>query len=175
MAINKKIPQSRLMIQYDTRVEGERKKKELPYKVLMMANISNGTSKDAQQPLQDRQIRNLKNGIDATLNDMNISIKMDVPNYINPKKSATIDVEHKLSGMKDFRPDQIAEKVPQIKALLKFKEMLISFEKDIDNNRSIKDSIDQVFSNKDQLEQLKNSLPDLQKYSFIAEKSAEEK
>lgn len=175
MSANKKIPQSRLMIQYDTRVEGEKKKKELPYKILMMANISNGTSKDAQQPLQDRQVRNLKNGIDATLNDMNIPIKMVVPNYINSKKSPTINIEYKLSGMKDFRPDQIAEKVPQIKALLKLKEMLISFEKDIDNNRSIKDSIDQVFSNKEQLEQLKDSLPDLQRYSFMEENLTEEK
>ncbi|WP_119343367.1 type VI secretion system contractile sheath small subunit [Facilibium subflavum] len=166
MSVNKKIPKSRLMIQYDTRVDGQKKKKELPYRVLMMGNVSNGTSKDAQLSLQDRQIRNLKNGVDATMKDMEIPVNLTVANYINPQKSATIDVNYILSGMKDFRPDQIAEKVPQIKALLTLKEMLVRFEKDVDNNRMIKDSIDRVFSNKDAVSSLKSSLPELQKYAF---------
>ena len=166
MAVNKKIPKSRLMIQYDTRVDGQKKKKELPYRVLMMGNVSNGTSKDAQLPLQDRSIHNMDNGVDATMKAMDIPVNMTVPNYINPQKSATIDVNYVLSGMKDFRPDQIAEKVPQIKALLTLREMLVSFEKDVDNNRLIEYSIDQVFSDKGAVESLKSSLPDLEKYHF---------
>ena len=171
MAVNQNIPTSRLMIQYDSRVEGQKKKKELPYRVLMMGNVSKGLSKDAQLPLQDRQIHNLKNGVDATLKDMNIPVKMTVPNFINPQKSASIDVNYTLSGMKDFRPDQIAQQVPQIKALLKLREMLVAFEKDVDNNRTIKDTIDQVFSDQEQVKSLKADFSTLEQFSFEHSKS----
>ena len=170
MAVNQKIPKSRLMIQYDTKVDGVKKKKELPYRTLMMGNVSNGTSKEAQLPLQDRNIHSLENGVDAVMKAMNIPINLKVANYINPSKSAVIDVDYVLSGMKDFKPDQIAEKVPQIKALLKLRDMLVSFEKDIDNNRHIKDSIDQIFSNEQEINDLKSSLP-ISQYSFDRENS----
>lgn len=138
MTVNKKIPKSRLMIQYDTRVEGEPKKKELPYRLLVVGDLSKGKSKDAQMEFEDRPLRVVKNGLDSTLRDMKISAKMNVPNSINPSKSPMLDIDYKLTCIADFQPDRIAKKVPELNALLKLKEMLSSFEKDIDNNRTLK-------------------------------------
>ncbi|WP_119343879.1 type VI secretion system contractile sheath small subunit [Facilibium subflavum] len=166
MAVNKKIPQSRLMIQYDTRVEGEPKKKELPYRILAMGDLSQGKSKDAKKSFEDRLVRSLKNGIDATLKDMDITLKLSVPNSINPHKSPTLDIDYKLEKMADFRPDRIAKKVPELNALLQLKDMLSSFEKDLDNNRMLKKTIDQIFSSKEALAQLKTQLPKLQSYQL---------
>lgn len=138
MAVNKKIPQSRLMIQYDTRVEGEPKKKELPYRLLVIGDLSKGKSKDAKKEFEDRSVRVVKNGIDAALKDMDISANISVPNSINPQKSAMLNINYKFNSVGDFQPDKIAKKVPELNALLKLKEMLSSFEKDIDNNRTLK-------------------------------------
>jgi len=169
MAVNKSIPKSRLMIEYDTRVDGVKKKKELPYRVLVLSDASQGKSKDAQLPLQDRTLRNMDQGVDATLKDMKIPVKLTVPNLINPARQKSIDVDYQLKGMKDFRPDQIAQKVPQIKALLKLKDMLVAFEKDVDNNRQIKDTIDKVFSDQSQIQALKESMPHLNEYTLEGE------
>lgn len=97
MTVNKKIPKSRLMIQYDTRVEGEPKKKELPYRLLVVGDLSKGKSKDAQMEFEDRPLRVVKNGLDSTLRDMKISAKMNVPNSINPSKSPMLDIDCHLS------------------------------------------------------------------------------
>ena len=166
MAVNKKIPKSRLMIQYDTRVEGEPKKKELPYRLLVVGDLSKGKSKDAQMEFEDRPLRVVKNGLDSTLRDMKISAKMNVPNSINPSKSPMLDIDYKLTCIADFQPDRIAKKVPELNALLKLKEMLSSFEKDIDNNRTLKKTIDRIFSNKESLEALKKQMPKLDSYHW---------
>ena len=166
MAVNKKIPASRLMIQYDTRVEGESKKKELPYRVLVMGDLSKGKSKDSKIPFEDREARSIKNGLDATIKDMNITCEMSVPNSINPSKSPMTDVKYKLTSMADFQPDRIAKKVPELNALLQLKEMLSSFEKDIDNNRTLKKTIDKIFSDKDELAKLRKEIPKLDCYNM---------
>ena len=164
MAVNKAIPQSRLMIEYDTRVDGVKKKKELPYRVLIMSDASKGKSKDAQLAFQDRNIRPIKNGVDAALKDMQVPLKLTVPNYINPDKVANIDIDCILEGMKDFTPDQIAQKIPQVRMLLKMREMLVNFEKDVDNNRAIRDTLDGVFSDQEQIDTLKKELVHLPAY-----------
>jgi type VI secretion system protein ImpB len=167
----KEIPQSRLMINYETKVDGVRKKKDLPYKVLIVADLSNGASIDAKKDLADREVRNTTNGVDRTLSDMNISLDLEVPNFVS-KDAGNISVCYKLNGMKDFKPNAVAEKVPEIKALMELKEILTSFSKDIDNNRNLKKVIDAVFSDEKELMLLKSKIPELANYSIT---STEEK
>ncbi|MCL9781019.1 type VI secretion system contractile sheath small subunit [Vibrio sp. S4M6] len=167
MAINKKLPKSRLMIQYDTRVEGEKKKKELPYRTMVLGDFSAGKSKDAQVPFEEREVRTLKHGINSSLKDMGISLDIAVPNSINPSKSPMLNLKFDLNSMKDFKPENLAKKIPEINALLQLKEMLSSFEKDIDNNRTLKKTIDNIFSDKVQLQALRESIPQLDNYSLL--------
>jgi len=44
--------------------------------------------------------------------------------------------------------------------------MLFSFEKDIDNNRTLKKTIDGIFSDKQTLESLKKEIPNLDHYNL---------
>ena len=167
----KEIPQSRLMINYETNVDGVKKKKDLPYKVLVVADLSNGASIDAKKDLADRAVRNTTNGVDRTLSDMYISLDLEVPNFVS-KDAGNISVSYKLKGMKDFKPNAVAEEVPEIKALMELKEILTSFSKDIDNNRNLKKNIDAVFSDEKELMLLKSKIPELANYSIT---STEEK
>ncbi|AXA32989.1 type VI secretion system contractile sheath small subunit [Francisella adeliensis] len=169
----KTIPKSRLMINYETTVDGILKKKELPYKVLVAGDFSKGKSKDAEQELADREIRKVDNGVDRAMRDMDISLNFEVPNFVS-KQSNNINVNYKLEAVKDFKPDAVAQKVPEIKALLQLKEILSSFAKDIDNNRNLKKTIDSVFSDKDELDVLKKKIPNLANYSIENDDSATE-
>ena len=173
MAVNKKLPASRLMIQYDTRVEGIPKKKELPFRLLALGDFSKGRSKDAKIAFEDREVRHIKNGIDAELKDMNITLDLNVANSINPKSSSTLDIAYKLEKLADFRPDRIIKKVPQLSALIELRKMLSSFEKDVDNNRALRKVVDKVFSDKDRLEELKKDFNGLDKY-LLQSKTANE-
>jgi type VI secretion system protein ImpB len=161
----KQPPESRLNIKYDTTVNGVLKKKELPYKVLVMGDFSNGASDDAKVDYADREIRNIKSGVDQTLSDMNISLDLEVPNLIS-KQGGNINVNYKLNSMKDFKPDNIAEKVPEIKSLMMLKQNLISLSKEIENTRSLKKLLDSTFSNEEELNMLKSKIPNLEHYTL---------
>lgn len=172
MASKKLPPKSRLNIKYDTVVDGVLKKKELPYKVLAMGDFSDGLSDDAKQDYANRKIRNINQGIDKTLSDMNISLDFEVPNLIS-KAGGNLAINYKLNSMKDFKPESIVNKVPQIKGLIVLKEKLESLSKEIDNNRNLKRLIDSTFSNKEDLESLKKKIPNISNY-LIEYKKGEE-
>lgn len=169
----KTIPNSRLMINYETTVDGVLKKKELPYKVLVAGNLSRGKSSDAQKELAERQVRKVDNGIDRVMSDMNINFDFQVPNFVS-KQANNIEVNYKIDATKDFKPDTVAQKVPEIKALLQLKEFLTSFAKDIDNNRNLKKTIDNVFSDKNELDILKKKIPNLANYAIENDSTSQE-
>ncbi|MBK2356872.1 type VI secretion system contractile sheath small subunit [Francisella hispaniensis] len=164
MAKNK-IPNSRLMINYETNVDGILKKKELPYRVLVVGDLSKGRSVDAKKEFADREVRRVNNGVDRVLEEMNISFDFEAPNFVS-KDPSNLKVNYKIESIKDFRPDAVAKKVPEIKALLEMKEILASFAKDIENNRNLKKTIDMIFSDSNELEALKSKIPALINYTI---------
>jgi type VI secretion system protein ImpB len=164
MAAGKQPPKSRLNIKYETKVDGVLKKKELPYKVLLMGDLSKGSSSDSKSDYANRNIRAVDQGVNNILSDMDISLDLKVPNFLS-KNGGEIHVDYKIDSMKDFKPDAMAEKVPEIKSLLALKESLISLAKEIDNNRNLKKIIDQTFSNEDDLNVLRGKIPNLDKYA----------
>jgi type VI secretion system protein ImpB len=161
----KMVPNSRLMINYETNVDGVLKKKELPYRVLVAGDFSKGKSMDSKKELTDRGVIKIQNGADRALADMNIAFDFEVPNFVS-KEPSSLKVNYKLEAIKDFKPDAVAKKVPEISALLELKEILNSFAKDIDNNRSLKRIIDSVFSDNKELELLKEKIPNLANYAI---------
>ncbi|ABO46042.1 type VI secretion system contractile sheath small subunit [Francisella tularensis] len=164
MAKNK-IPNSRLMINYETNVDGVLKKKELPYRVLVVGDLSKGRSVDAKKEFADREVRRVNNGVDRVLEEMNISFDFEAPNFVSKDRS-NLKVNYRIESVKDFRPDAVAKKVPEIRALLEMKEILASFAKDIENNRNLKKTIDMIFSDSNELESLKSKIPALTNYTI---------
>ncbi|AXH32801.1 type VI secretion system contractile sheath small subunit [Francisella opportunistica] len=160
-----KIPNSRLMINYETKVDDVLKKKELPYRVLVVGDLSKGRSVDAKKEFVDREVRRVKNGVDRALEDMNISFDFEAPNFVS-KDPSNLKVNYRIQSMKDFKPDAVAKKVPEIRALLEMKEILASFGKDIENNRNLKKVIDMIFSDNNELEALKKKIPALTNYAI---------
>ncbi|MDE4982368.1 type VI secretion system contractile sheath small subunit, partial [Francisella tularensis subsp. holarctica] len=72
---------------------------------------------------------------------------------------------YRMESVKDFRPDAVAKKVPEIRALIEMKEILASFAKDIENNRNLKKNIDMIFSDSNELESLNSKIPALTNYT----------
>lgn len=163
MSSEKRLPKSRLNIKYKTKVDGVTKKKELPYKILVMGDLSKGASSDSKVDYADRKIRAIDQGLDKTLSDMGIALNVNIPNFLS-KNGGDIHVNYKIDSMKDFKPDAIAEKVPEIKSLLALKEGLLSLAKEIDNNRNLKKIINRTFSNEDDLKFLRDKIPNIDRY-----------
>src|SRR5262245_24150965 len=101
MAITDEIPKSRLTLTYRTNVNGTPEDMTLPFRLLIMGDLSNGTSKDRGVDLDQRNIRQLDGkNLNSLMADMKMSVSLAVPNRIDPDKSESLNVTLPIEGMK---------------------------------------------------------------------------
>jgi type VI secretion system protein ImpB len=155
MAITDEIPKSRITLTYRTEVHGEREDVALPFRVLVMGDLSNNTSKDRKLDLDQRQLRGLDGkNLDAVIKDMGMSLKMTVPNKINPQEGAgEMEIDLPIKGIKSFSPAEIARNVPKLKALL-----LLEAQANLDNRKDFRKLMRDLATNKDAITALKGEL-----------------
>ncbi|MGJ3502314.1 type VI secretion protein, family [Piscirickettsia salmonis] len=166
MAIVDQIPKSRIKIHYQTEVNGKKKDKELPFKLLVIGDLSLGSSKDRQVDLDEREVREIgaNASLDSLMGDMEMSLKIDVDNKINPSGQSEISVDLPINSMKSLRPESIAKEIPEIQSLLIMKRMVKELESYVDNNKKFRGAILDLMKNKEQLESFKATLPELEKF-----------
>ena len=85
MSVNKDIPKSRITITYDMEVNGTKKKKELPFKQLLIGDMSLGNSEEKKQELPNRQIYVLSSpNLADVMKPMGIKFNVDVLTIPSP-------------------------------------------------------------------------------------------
>lgn len=103
---------------------------ELDYRLFITGDLTHtepGTHKDGDGSLKTRRVREIKNKRDfkAVFEDLNPKLKVMVPNKLAEGEEASeLEVELDFKNMKDFHPDEIAQKVEPLKQLLEAREKL---------------------------------------------------
>lgn len=165
MAITDEIPKSRLTLTYRTTVRGEPEDVQLPFRVLVMGDLSGGSSKDRQVDLDQRSLRALDGkNLANVMKDMNISVKFNVPNRIDPEKASDLNVELPITSMRSFTPAQIAENVPKIKALTVLKKLLLEVQANLDNRKEFRRLIRALAQDRDAVARLISELKDFETF-----------
>jgi type VI secretion system protein ImpB len=167
MPVNDEIPESRIMLTYRTTVDGEPRDVNLPFRLLVLGDLSNGTSKDRRERevevvVEDNNGRPVKKlvsqkiGLDArglrtldggnlgdVMQDMDIKLSMRVPNRIDvhlpQDQRDAVDVNLTLDSMAAFSPKAIAQSVPQLQALLVLKNLLKEVQANLDNRKEFRE------------------------------------
>ncbi|WP_038891557.1 type VI secretion system contractile sheath small subunit, partial [Yersinia pestis] len=109
------MPKARINIKLDLHTGGAQKKVELPLKLLVMGDYSNGQE---QRPLSEREKLNInKNNFNSVLAEFQPSLKLAVPDTLAGDNTDTA-VSLTFNDMKDFEPENVARQIPQLRALL---------------------------------------------------------
>jgi type VI secretion system protein ImpB len=162
VAIQDELPQSRITLKYRTNIDGEEQDIALPLRTMVLGDFSQGSSKDRQDNLDDRRLRSLDgtNRVDDLMKDMDITLQVKVPNKIDPG-SDDAEVTLPITGMKSFSPDEVAQHIPQVKALALLKELLLEMQSNIDNRRDLRKLVQELYQNP---ESLQKTLAELKAY-----------
>jgi type VI secretion system protein ImpB len=162
VAIQDELPQSRITLKYRTNIDGEEQDVSLPLRTMVLGDFSQGSSKDRQDTLEDRRLRSLDgtNRVDDLMKDMDITLQVKVANKIDPDKD-DVEVTLPVTGMKSFSPDEVAQHIPQVKALTLLKELLLEMQSNIDNRRDLRKLVQELYQNP---ESLQNTLAELKAY-----------
>ena len=122
MAENSVAPKERINITYKTQTNTQEADVELPLKLMVMANLTGYND----TPLEEREVVSMnKIKFDQVMQKMDIKTNFAVENKLG-LGSDEINVELKISNMKDFSPDNIAKQIPEINQLLELRKALVS-------------------------------------------------
>jgi len=163
MAINDEIPKSRITLTYRTNVHGKKVDKDLPLRLLVMGDFSQGTSVDRKKDLDQRQLRNLDGkNLDQVMRDMNMSLQFTVKNQIDPANAEELEVNLPITSMKSFTPAEIAKNIPKVRALMLLRKLLLEMQSNLDNRKEFRRMVRELAQNPDAVAALQKDLKDFE-------------
>ena len=158
MPIQDKLPKSRITLVYRTKINGQPEDVKLPFRVVVLGDFSQGSSKDRQLDLDERAMRSVTgSNINELMKDMGMSISFEVDDKVSADGQGKMQVELPIDRIKSFHPDEIVNHVPKLKALMLLRKLLMEMQSDIDNRKELRRTLYELFSNKEQLQKLLES------------------
>lgn len=149
------VPRARVNITLDLETGGAKKKLELPLKLLVMGDYSNG---QAQGRLTERErVRIDRNNIDDVLKDMSPRVKYTVENQLR-EDGSEIDVDLSFDSFKSFKPEAVAQSIPQLNDMLAMRSLLKDLKSNLLDNSKFRRELERIVKNQPELEALMGQL-----------------
>jgi type VI secretion system protein ImpB len=115
-------PKERVNIVYRPAAGDASQEVELPLKILVMGDF---TLSPDSTPLEDRQPVSVdKDNFNDVLKAQNVKLSTMVDDKLADKDGGQLAVSLDFKSMRDFEPDEIIKKVPELKKLVELREAL---------------------------------------------------
>ncbi|ELN2574361.1 type VI secretion system contractile sheath small subunit [Enterobacter kobei] len=135
------IPKARVNLKLDLHTGGASRKTELPLKLLVAGDFSNGAE---QRPLSERQKVNInKNNMNSVLAEFSPSVSMAVENTLAGDGSEDA-ITLAFRDMKDFEPEHVARQIPQLKAMLAMRSLLRDLKANLMDNTAFRRELEKI-------------------------------
>ncbi|MEN4913164.1 type VI secretion system contractile sheath small subunit [Erwinia amylovora] len=135
------IPKARVNIQLSLHTGGAQKKVELPLKLMVVGDYSNGAE---QRAVSEREPVSVdKNNFNSVLSEFSPSLDMSVENTLAGDGSEE-NVSLSFGEMKDFGPEQVARQIPQLKAMLAMRNLLRDLKANLLDNVTFRKELEKI-------------------------------
>lgn len=140
-------PKERVNITYKSATGDAQEEVELPLKILTIGDYS-GKASDA--PIEERKAINIdKDNFDQVLAEHDLSVDMTVPDHLSGEEGAELAVHLDFESMKDFGPEAIADRVPELAKLLELRAALTALKGPLGNVPAFRKRIQSLLSDDD--------------------------
>ncbi|WP_213876607.1 type VI secretion system contractile sheath small subunit [Pseudomonas sp. dw_358] len=135
------VPKARINIRLDLHTGGEQKKVELPLKLMLLGDYSNGRE---QRPVSERSKLDInKNNFDSVLGEFHPGLNLVVANTLaNDGSEATVSLQ--FQRIKDFEPEQVARQIPPLRALLAMRNLLRDLKSNLLDNATLRRELELI-------------------------------
>lgn len=154
-SFQEEIPKARVNIKLDLHTGGAQKKVELPLKLMVMGDYSNGKE---TRPLSEREKVNInKNNFNSVLADFSPSLNLTVENTLSGDRSEE-SIKLNLKEMKDFEPEQVARQIPQLRAMLAMRNLLRDLKSNLLDNATFRKELETILKDPSLSNELRSEL-----------------
>ncbi len=173
MSIQDEIPRSRINLRYRTEINGAGQMLELPFRVMIMGDLSCGSSTDREVSFDGRRLRSLTDkNLDSLMENMRMSLNFKVPNRIDPGSDEALELSIPIRNRRSFSPEQVADSIPKVRALLMLRKLLLEMQANIDNRKELRRLIQDIWSNPESIKTLEKELAALGSYKLAGKDKA---
>ncbi|ALP65362.1 MULTISPECIES: type VI secretion system contractile sheath small subunit [Paraburkholderia] len=149
------VPKARINLKLDLHTGGAQKKVELPLKLLVMGDYSNGQD---NRPLAERAKVNVnKNNFDAVLSDYAPKARIAVENTL-AEDGSELPVDLEFRSMDDFKPENVASKVPELRALMSARNLLRDLKSNLLDNATFRRELERILKDPALSDRLRDDL-----------------
>jgi type VI secretion system protein ImpB len=149
------VPKARINIKLDLHTGDAQKKTELPLKLMVMGDYSNGKE---QRPLSERsKVAIDKNNFDSVLAEFSPELSLTVANTL-VEDASEAEVVLGFQSMKDFEPEQVARQIPQLRALLAMRNLLRDLKSNLLDNARFRLELERILMDEALTDELRGEL-----------------
>jgi type VI secretion system protein ImpB len=141
-----RVRRPRVQITYDVETNGAMEKKELPFVVGVMADLS-AQPKEALQPLKNRKFVAIdRDNFNDVLAKATPRLALKVPNRLTDEDTK-LAVELNFKNMDDFDPAKVAGQIAPLKELLEMRQRLTQLLSKMEGNDRLESLLADVLTN----------------------------
>ncbi|HGH4676143.1 TPA: type VI secretion system contractile sheath small subunit [Enterobacter bugandensis] len=149
------VPKARINLKLDLHTGGASKKMELPLKLLVAGDFSNGQD---TAPIFEREKVNItKNNFDSVLSEYSPKVNLTVKNTL-ADDGGEDNIQLTFQSMKDFTPEQVATQIPQLKAMLAMRNLLRDLKANLLDNQTFRKELEKIVLDQSLSAELRNEL-----------------
>lgn len=149
------IPRARVNITLDLETGGAAKKHELPLKLLVMGDYSNGR---ATERLADRTRLSInKENIEQVLGDLKPRVQYSVENRLR-NDGTEFPVDLVFDSFKSFHPEQVGRSIPAINNMLAMRNLLKDLKSNLLDNTKFRREMERILQSRPELSALLDEL-----------------
>jgi type VI secretion system protein ImpB len=143
----------RVHITYDVETGGAIEKREIPFVVGVMADLS-GKPDEPLPPIKDRKFVEVdKDNFDRVLGQMNPRLVFKVDNRLS-EDDTRLGVELRFRTMADFEPAAVAKQIPALRKLLEVRNALHNLRSSLIGNDKLESILQEVLNNTEALQRI---------------------
>jgi len=135
------VPKARVNLKLDLHTGGASKKTELPLKLLVAGDFSNG--QDSTSLSEREKVSINKNNFDAVLAEYCPGVNLTVKNTLADDGSEE-NISLAFQNIKDFSPEQVARQIPQLKAMLSMRNLLRDLKANLLDNQAFRKELEKI-------------------------------
>ena len=148
----------RVKITYDVETGGAIERKELPFIMGVLADLS-GKPAEALPPVKDRKFVEIdRDNFNEVLASIKPRLTFRVPNKLVPEAEEQLSVELNFSHLDDFSPVDVLKQVEPLRRLFEARERLRDLLTKLDGNDTLEALLKQVAGDPEKQEELKKLL-----------------
>ena len=145
-------PKERVNIVYKPATGDVNEDVELPLKQLVLGEFS---QKFSNQRVEERKTTSIdKDNFNDVLSAYDVKTDLMVPNKLSDDPDAEMSISLDFKTIKDFGPEAIARKVPELQKLLQLRDALLALKGPLSNIPEFRDKIQKLIQDESQKDQL---------------------